>query len=126
MSRIWSSRALNRSLWPLSRRSFGRMAGSLAASPARANHEQMLRSICRKSLSTAANSGNREYFANSKTHVRSEACEFFTDDCLAAAGELSLQQTVPNSFERLLLRADFTEWLPLTWAKMADCDVSFA
>jgi hypothetical protein len=48
-STIWSSRALKKSLCPLSRRSFGRIESPSAKPTERQNHDQTPRSICKKS-----------------------------------------------------------------------------
>jgi hypothetical protein len=76
MSMIESSRERRRSLWPVSRRSLGR----IVASPDKPQANRITIPICKESPSKTAISGKTDYFATPLPDSKSRTWEFFTGD----------------------------------------------
>src|SRR5262245_19482386 len=78
MSMIASSRERNRSVWPVSRRSFGRISPT---SEALRGH-RITNQICKESLCIRRLPGNIEMPRAAFSAARSSHCPFFTNDSL--------------------------------------------
>ena len=100
MSTIWSSRARKRSLCPLSRRSFGRIANRSVASPTTENHASRPDSICKIRALSTIHTGKNEYSKTSANAHNQDASGFFTDDELTTSIRLSFVSCARSSARR--------------------------